>query len=424
MVINNRENNLQIFKAVSSSLISGISGNMFSYGLGLMLLATTGSAISFGLSMVITPVIDLLFLVPVGNLVDHFPHKKLIINGMLGRLVALTVLIVVIDQFSGQQKLIPVGCFIAINALCVNLSTTAQNAAIHELVNAEQIQRLSSLNNSASSLAAIIAPTLGVALYSWLDFDAFLVCELIASSVSLIITVTLKFHASSEAPSSTTPQQSRQQFQNFKIGLTYLKQRPFILKLISISVYLNFIFSALNIGLPFIVIKQLHLGNATIGYLDTFNAIGMLTGSLLLSWRPQRKHLRQQIIGPVIMLTSLLGLLGMILRQTTSLPQVLILGGSLLFLLGFCLAILNVTSQVRIQTTVPSQLLGRVSATMTTANTAIFPLGTLFFTACFQYFPSGATILALTGGSGLLISLIILPSLRRDLVQDQQQFDH
>jgi hypothetical protein len=76
MVINNRENNLQIFKAVSSSLISGISGNMFSYGLGLMLLATTGSAISFGLSMVITPVIDLLFLVPVGNLVDHFPHKN------------------------------------------------------------------------------------------------------------------------------------------------------------------------------------------------------------------------------------------------------------------------------------------------------------------------------------------------------------
>ncbi|WP_164508145.1 MFS transporter [Lapidilactobacillus wuchangensis] len=423
MIINQHDTNIQIFKAVSSSLISGISGNMFSYGLGLMLLATTGSAISFGLSMVITPVVDLLVLVPIGNLVDHGTHKKLILSGMLGRLLALALLMTVIDRFSGQQKLIPVSIFLVVNAVCVNLYTTAQNSAIHELVNAEQIQRLSSLNNSASSLAAIISPTLGVALYSWLGFDAFLVCELVASLISLIITAAMKFQVSSNTE-QIQHQQHFQQLQNFKMGLAYLKQRPLILKLISISVYLNFIFSALNIGLPFIVIKQLHLGNAAIGYLDTFNAIGMLTGSLLLSWRPQQKHLHQQIIGPVIMLTSLLGLLGLVLRQTTSLSQVLTLGGSLLFILGFSLAILNVTSQVRIQTTVPSHLLGRVSATMTTANTAIFPLGTLFFTACFQNFPSGALILALTGGIGLLISLMILPSLRHDLIQDQQKFDH
>lgn len=424
MTINKRDTNVQIFKAVSSSLISGISGNMFSYGLGLMLLATTGSAISFGLSMVITPVIDLLFLVPVGNLVDHCAHKKLIISGMLGRLLALALLIAVIDQFSDQQKLIPVSIFLIVNALCVNLYTTAQNSAIHELVNADQIQRLSSLNNSASSLAAIISPTLGVALYSWLGFNAFLLCELIASMVSLIITMSMKFQISADRQHVQRQSQRFQQFQNFKIGLAYLKQRPLILKLISISVYLNFIFSALNIGLPFIVIKQLHLGNAAIGYLDTFNAIGMLTGSLYLSWQHQPKQLRQQIIVPVIMLTSLLGLLGLVLQQATSLNQVLALGGGLLFLLGFSLAILNVTSQVRIQTTVPSHLLGRVSATMTTANTAIFPIGTLFFTACFQHFPAGAMILALTGGIGLIISLLILPSLRHDLIQDQRMFDH
>ncbi|WP_239985495.1 hypothetical protein [Liquorilactobacillus hordei] len=74
--ITNRESDIQIFKDVLSNFIGTLSGSMFIYGMGYMLLDQTGLAMSFGIDMLITPIIGLLFLIPVGNLTDRLPHKK------------------------------------------------------------------------------------------------------------------------------------------------------------------------------------------------------------------------------------------------------------------------------------------------------------------------------------------------------------
>lgn len=41
--ISNHQSSLQIFKAAASNFISSLSGKMFTFGLGLMLLDETGS---------------------------------------------------------------------------------------------------------------------------------------------------------------------------------------------------------------------------------------------------------------------------------------------------------------------------------------------------------------------------------------------
>ncbi|GEO51123.1 hypothetical protein [Lactiplantibacillus pentosus] len=84
-MISNRQSNAQIIKAFISNFISSLSGKMFSFGLGLMLLDETHSAISFGLNMLITPIVGLLCLVPIGNLVDTYPHKAVLTGSLLAR---------------------------------------------------------------------------------------------------------------------------------------------------------------------------------------------------------------------------------------------------------------------------------------------------------------------------------------------------
>lgn len=106
VAITNKESNWQILKDVSSNFISSLSSNMFTYGLGLMLLDQTGLAISFGIGMIITPIVGLLFLIPVGNLTDRYPHKKILTYSIAARFIALIIFAFTIDRFHYLLSLI------------------------------------------------------------------------------------------------------------------------------------------------------------------------------------------------------------------------------------------------------------------------------------------------------------------------------
>ena len=78
-LITDQMSNRQIIKDFISSFISSLSGKAFNFALGLMLLDQTKSAMSFGINMIIYPLVSLIFLVPIGNLVDRYRHKKILI---------------------------------------------------------------------------------------------------------------------------------------------------------------------------------------------------------------------------------------------------------------------------------------------------------------------------------------------------------
>nr|WP_257610527.1 MFS transporter [Oenococcus oeni] len=92
-IITDSQSNLQIIKDVSSNLIGSLSGGMFSFAMGLMLLHDTKSPLSFGLETIISPIVSLLFLVPVGNLVDKYKHKFILVSSILLRIIFFSVFI-------------------------------------------------------------------------------------------------------------------------------------------------------------------------------------------------------------------------------------------------------------------------------------------------------------------------------------------
>lgn len=60
-VISDKESNRQILKDFLSTFLSSLSGKAFNFGLGIMLLEQTRSAMSFGINMIIYPLVSLLF---------------------------------------------------------------------------------------------------------------------------------------------------------------------------------------------------------------------------------------------------------------------------------------------------------------------------------------------------------------------------
>lgn len=123
-MISDNDSNIQILKSFISDFISSLSSKSFSLGLGLMLLDQTHSAMSFGINMIISPLVSLVFLIPIGNLVDRFQHKKILLANILIRVLALIIFLLSLSVFSGKSIILPTLVFVTINAITVNIYTS------------------------------------------------------------------------------------------------------------------------------------------------------------------------------------------------------------------------------------------------------------------------------------------------------------
>lgn len=418
MTIDTKASNKQIFKDVLTNLISSLSSNMFTYGLGLMLLNQTHSALSFGVELAIGPIISLLFMVPIGNLTDRLPHKRIIIMSMLIRILLLLILLLTIDYFTGMFKFIPISIFVTMNTIASVFASTAYTASVHELVNNQKIHQLSSLTSGANSLSKIFAPMLGIGVYAAFGFRVFVWIAMGVLLLSALIVTTMRFYYNEVSSNVDNVLEEKSALKNFQVGLIYVSKRPLIKMLIFVAVFLNFIFAAINIGLPYIINTQLSLNNALIGILDTFNALGGLVAALLLNFWPDNKGEKFKIIAPLFICSFYFILLGILLLITKNVHLISIIGGAIMFFGGFGVAMLNITTQVNIQKTTPTKILGRVTTIMTTACTIIMPIGTLIFTFIFQKTTNGSIVYLIAGIIWLSIMSVSMPYLDKAIKSD------
>lgn len=294
-MISDNDSNIQILKSFISDFISSLSSKSFSLGLGLMLLDQTHSAMSFGINMIISPLVSLVFLIPIGNLVDRFQHKKILLANILIRVVALIIFLLSLSVFSGKSIILPTLVFVTINAITVNISDTCYSASVHELVNEQKIQKLSSITQTAIAISTVLSPAIGVVLYSWVGFSGFILVGIIANLLASIVVVSMTFHyeASSGKQINQTELGIKNQLENFKESFAFIKENNIIVYIILFSIILNFFYTSLVIGVPFIIKQQFHFGNTTVGLLETASAVGMLVGSISLSLLPDRKKERR-----------------------------------------------------------------------------------------------------------------------------------
>jgi MFS transporter, DHA3 family, macrolide efflux protein len=409
VTISNHESNVQLIKDIVSNFIGSLTGKMFSFGLGIMLLNQTKSPLSFGLATIIDPIISLMFMIPIGNIVDYGNHKKIISVNMIIRIISLILFFILISRFSKGWIFIPVILFLIIDSISINFNSTAYSASIHELVNTNYIQRLNSLSQTASSFSMIIAPSLGVVLYNMLGFKSFILISLFSNCISLIILFSMKFH-NIKIDKTIKDEASYSNIKKFKSALHYVISFKSIMYTIFIAVLFNLFYSSLVVGIPYIIKEQLKMGNSMIGIIDTSSAIGMLFGGIICNFVNNRIGYKNKIIIPLISTTISFLLLGLILSFQPKYMLLSLVGTPIIFIFSLGLSAINIFISVFLQEHVKSGMLGRVTSIMYTCCTAVMPLGILTFTIIFKHFNNGGVVLLL---SALLLSVCLLLSLSK-----------
>ncbi len=409
--ISDSESNQQIIKDFISNFIGSLSGKAFNFALGLMLLDQTKSAMSFGINMIIYPLVSLIFLVPIGNIVDKYRHKKILTFNFIFRMLIFLFFYAFYFLTDSSSILYLVIPFVTLHSITVNISDTCYSASIHELVNDRKIQRLSSVTQTAIAIATMLSPAIGVIFYSWIGFAGFILIEILANFLSLGVLLTMKFYYEYEEP-ETTNKKLEKQLYGVKEIIHFLKENQIVKYIILVSVVLNFFYTSISIGVPFVVKEQLLLDNATVGILETMSAIGMLLASISMSLLPDKKEnklLSNKISFPLFLLIIAIIGLGVTLSTTQSQIFISTLGGLFMGIIAFTLVILNIVVMTYLQSTIETKFLGRVMSTLFTLNTSIMPIGTLVFTYLFQQEVNGGVIFIVGGTCLLIYTMFLLP---------------
>ncbi|KRL04428.1 MFS transporter [Liquorilactobacillus oeni] len=364
----------QIIKVMGINFFGNFGSNIFSFGSGLYILHKTGSALSFSGSQIIGPIVSL-FLMPIfGYLVDRYDHRKIL---WWSQLLAIGALLLFGSLFTIWPKLYytELLALLVILRIADMILSTTLSASIIQIVPASHLQKLNSLNQSATSLAIIISPLLGAVLYTLLPFAWFGMVEVFAEICAIILVGLTDFNFNPHGTAS----QSENLLENLVSGLKYVHSQPLLLSLLGMAAFINFFFAALNVGLPFLMINILKFSNAQYSWTETAFAVGMLLFSVFLSKtalkiNPVYLSINGVLLFSIIFISFLLpGLLNW--SQTASLFFFIIAN----LLSGSLVVLINTPMLTFMQETIPQHLQGRVFALQNTLSQLLMPVGTLVY---------------------------------------------
>ncbi len=197
--------------------------------------------------------------------------------------------------------------------------------------------------------------------------------------------------------------------------IQFLKENQIVKYIILVSAILNFFYTSISIGVPFVLKEQLLLDNSTVGMFETMAAVGMLLASISMSLLPDKKEnnilLGSKITMPLVLLTMAIIGLGITFASTNSQNIISFLGSIFMGIIAFTLVVLNIIVMTYLQSTIETKFLGRVMSTLFTLNTSIMPIGTIVFTYLFQKEVNGGVIFIFGGVTLLIYIIIMLPKI-------------
>ncbi len=395
-----------------SKLISSFGAQVYAFAISFYILQLTGSATSFAINLICSILPRTLVAPFAGYVADNYSRKTIVITAQIATTIAIGGLLTY-SLISGLSliAIYTTTCILSLTSLFSGVTFTS---SITGLVDEARIQKAMSLNQISISFAAIGSPAVGGLLYGYVPMPVFLVIYLIASVVAVILESTMNFKLFAKRKEVVQGEVKETVVQSMKAGLTYLKEHPIIVRIIWISLFINFLFGAFEVGYSFILIEKMKMASQHFGFTEGAFAVGMLIMSIYLSVRKEVKY--PLLVGKrgVIVMGAVMGGVALPLLINMSYSSMFAFYATLMFGFGVTIIVVNTPIQVMMQKMIDDDYKGRVFSIIETMAMALMPLGMVLFGFLYDIFP--AEWILITSSLVLLGVVLVLakPSVIRE----------
>ncbi|WP_298469943.1 MFS transporter [uncultured Psychrobacillus sp.] len=387
-----------------SKLISIFGAQVYAFAISFYILQLTGSATSFATNLICSILPRTLLAPFAGYAADKYSRKGIIIGAQIASSLAIGGLL--IFSINAELSLIAIYITTVILSITSTFSGVTFSSSMTGLVDEARIQKAMSLNQMSISFATIGSPAVGGILYGTVPMPVFLGIYLTASIIAVILesTMNFKLFATRKEVVEGAPKESM--LQSIKEGFKYLMKQPTIKVIIFISLIVNFLFGAFQVGYSFILIEKLKLDPVHFGYTEMAFAIGMLLMSIYFSSAKELKYPLLVSKWSIVGTGFLLGAIATPLLMNMSYFGTVVFYIIVLFVFGVSMMITNTPIMVMMQKTIDDDYKGRVFSILETGSMALMPLGMVVFG--FLYDVLSAELILITSGVLLVATVLVL----------------
>lgn len=388
---------------VIGQIISLFGNAIQRFSMSLYLLHFTGSTAAFANILAISTIPYILFAPIAGKLSDSINRKKIMVY--LDLFCSILIGGYAVILFRGQDHEIIVTIVMFILSICYTLYGPAVVSSIPQIVDEDNLTSANGIINQVGSIVNFVGPILGGVLYGLVGIKAVVLINAVSFLASAIMELFLEIPDvvttnDKEEDKLISFQFVKKSFLDMKDSFIYLKnEKKVVLGIIASYGFCNiFIVPILSIIAPYFINILLGLPSQIYGIVEGICVLGLILGGFWISVKPTMFSMKKlhYTYYPMFIAVALMSILGFVKMNNYAMAVFFALCGMGIML---SLSLSNVLTLTFIQKSVPSNILGRVSAFSTAVATITVAPGQLLYG---QIIESGMSL-----GIILLITAII-----------------
>ena len=251
---------------------------------------------------------------------------------------------------------------------------SAMAAVTPSIVKKEELFDANSLKSIVSNLFSMLSPMIAAGLYGVLGMQGILLINSVSFFLSAFSETFIEVPALHKKPQKISLEFF---WQDFKEGLTIMKDLKIVKNIIGLGMILNLSLGALfSVGLFYILREVLSASDVELGMFSSLLSLSMVLTPLLLAGFAKKVDLGKLLIYSFFAVSLVILSMGFIVSDglfDRNMIFLLLMGLS--FIIGIFVSMANISLGTLFDTLVPKQAMGRVGTVMGLMMTIIQPVG-------------------------------------------------
>lgn len=380
-----KESRKQLIKLIMTTITGNFGSSILSFIIGLLILKKTESALNFGISQIIGPLVALVLVPFVGAIVDKYNKKIVIVIAQTFSIVSLLLYALSLNS-NAETNLINTYMLLICLKVADQFLNNAFSSSVKKVVCEEYIQKVKSFQQIASSGVYIISPILAVFLLTKLELIHFVLLEAVIEFITILIVLFINFNLIKTE--GTENNEEKKVLHLFVEGIKYIKDKKVLVFIIFFAMFINFLMASVSVGLPYVLINEIKISDYLYGIVNASFPVAMIVSSIILSIMKDIEYPLEFSFKWLRGITGFLLFLGIALLFKLSTSSYFIVFIIFAFGFDFVANFANTPMLVWFTKAIPNEYQGRVFSIIETGCQLLMPLGILFYSILFDKFKS------------------------------------